>query len=160
MFFSQSSSRASPKSGIQRIWRVTCGNLVAELVHADEPLVDETEDELGAASPAVRVAVGVLLRAVHQALVAERVEDGVAGRGVRHAVARERREAIDVHALVIDRRDNVERELLAELEVLLAASRRDVNDARALGVRDFVPRDDAVAQVLRDRQLVEWARDR
>ena len=66
-------------------------------------------------------------------------------------------EAVDVDALVVDGRDDGEAVLLAEREVLLAAARRDVDDAGALLVGDLVPRDDAVLDALLRRQLVERA---
>ena len=50
--------------------RVTSHHRLAQLVHADEPLVDQPEDQLGAAAPADRVAVRVLLGAIEQALLA------------------------------------------------------------------------------------------
>ena len=51
--------------------------LVVERSHVDEPLVHQTEDQLGAAAPADRVAVGVILEPVDQPLAAQIVEDAL-----------------------------------------------------------------------------------
>ena len=45
-----------------------------------------------------------------------------------------------VAAVLVERRDDRQPERLAELEVLRAGARRDVDDARALVLADLVPR--------------------
>src|SRR5262249_39726697 len=132
-------------------------DLVAELVHRDEPLVDKTEDELGAAAPAGRIAVGVVLNAVEPALLAQALEDllgHVAGK-----LAGEEAEgwALQVVPFLLQPRDRGQVEGLGEREVLSAGSRCDVDDAGALGVADVVPLDHAVDDALLRRQLVERA---
>ena len=53
-------------------------------------------------------------------------------------------EARQVVAVLVERRDDRQAELLAQLVVLGARAGRDVDDARALVLADLVPRDDAV----------------
>ena len=85
----------------------------AQLVHRDEPLVDQPEDELGPAAPADRVAVRVVLAAVEHALL-------LAGsRMIGSATSwtywpGEPAEAVDVDAELVDRRDH--RQVVAPCE--------------------------------------------
>ena len=58
--------------------------------------------------------------------------------------AREGPEALEVVAGLVERGDDGQPQLLAQLEVLRAAAGRDVDDARALLLADLVPGDDAV----------------
>ena len=60
-------------------------------------------------------------------------------------------EAREVAAVLVDRADDREPQRLAQLVVLGAAARRDVDDPRALVLADLVPRDDAVLVALRRR---------
>ncbi len=81
MFVSQSSSRALPLIDSGR--NVTCSTTRYDLVaprHVDEPLVDQAEQQLGLAAPAVRIAVRILLHREQHALLLQVVEDPV-GRG-------------------------------------------------------------------------------
>src|SRR5262249_39752679 len=61
------------------------------------------------------------------------------GAVARH-LARQRAEAGQIDAVLTQRRHGWQPLLLADLEVLLAAARRDVDDARALGGPHQVPR--------------------
>ena len=51
---------------------------------------------------------------------------------------------VEEDADLVERRDRRQALLLAELEVLLAAARGDVDDAGAFGLADVLPGDDAV----------------
>ena len=68
-------------------------------------------------------------------------------------------EAVDVDAALVMGAMTGRPCCLAEVEVLLAAAGRDVDDAGAFFVRDLVPGDDAVLRRRRclTRQLVERA---
>ena len=70
-------------------------------IHGDEPLVDESEDEFGAASPADRIAVFVVFELVVDAAVAEDVEDD--GIYFVDRFAAEGAETVDVDAAVVKR---------------------------------------------------------
>ena len=131
---------------------------LAHLVRRDEPLVDDAEDQLGAAAPADRVAVRVGLLAEQPAVAAEVVDDPLGGLVRVHAV----QPAVVVveRAGVVDRRQHGQAVAHAELEVLGAAARRDVDDARALVERDVVPADHAMLDVLLHGQVVEAGRVR
>ncbi len=71
------------------------GRRRAVAVHGDEPLVDQAEDELAAAAPAVGVAVRVVLDAVEHALLSQAGEDVLRARrrrsGPRGSRSRRRR---------------------------------------------------------------------
>ena len=58
---------------------------VVDRAHADVPLVDQPEDQRRAAAPAVRVAVGVRLQAVEEAVVPQVLHDRVGRRRGRRA---------------------------------------------------------------------------
>ena len=60
-------------------------------------------------------------------------------------------------ASLVDRRQHREAERPAELEILLAAARRDMDDAGAFLQRDAVPGDDLVLDLRGGRQMVEGA---
>ena len=62
-------------------------------------------------------------------------------------------ETVDVISLPVDRRDDRDRMLLAELVVLRTAARRDVDDARSLFRIDLVPRDHDVPHRLLHREV-------
>ena len=117
-------------------------DVVAQLVHGDEPLVHQPEDELGAAAPADRIAVRVVFYAVEQPFLLQILEDGPGRRG--GAQARQPGEALHEDALVVQGHDDGQPVLLAQLEVLSAAAGGDVHDARALGLAHAIPEDDAV----------------
>ena len=82
---------------------------LADLVAADEPLVDDAEDQLRPAAPAVRVAVLVRLPAGEPAAVLEVLGDEV-GHLVR-AVAGEPAVTVDEQPRLVDRHEH--RQLLA-----------------------------------------------
>ncbi len=131
-------------------------------IHGDEPLVDQAEDDLGAAAPADRVRVAVLLAGHQQPLALEVLGHlprqvgaiGVIGAGIAAGLPAE---ALLEAAELVDRIDHRQVELLRQREVLLAAARGDVHDAGPLLVRHLVPGDDPVLHALRRRQLVERA---
>ncbi len=173
MLRSQSSSRASPSGGIHLMLGHHALDAVAP-IHADEPLVHRAEDQLFLAAPAVRINVRILFSR-HQH--AARLERG--NHVVRHFVRiafGELAEPIQENGAVIQRRDEGNSVLLAELLVLRAAARRDVDQSRAFGLADFLPgnhamrfrrgfsaarlaiRKNAARRFLR-RQFVERARD-
>ena len=131
-------------------------------VHPDEPLVDQPEDELRAASPADRVAVQVTLSRHEQALALQVGSD--VERHVLRRVGCGTGEAPGLPAVavledpeLIDRIQNGQPVLLAEREVLLATAGGDVHDPGPLLVGDLVPCDDGVLHALLNRQLVERA---
>ncbi len=116
--------------------------LVVQRSHADEPLVDEAEDERRPAPPAVRVAVVDRLEPVEAALALEVLDDRVGH--VAHVAPRQRAEPADEDAALVERGDDRQPERLAELEVLGAAARGDVDDAGPLVLADVGPRHDPV----------------
>ncbi len=120
--------------GQRRAW------LVVERTHADEPLVDETEDERRPAAPAVRVAVGDRLEPVEAVLALEVLDDRIGD--IAHVAARQRAEPVDEDAALVERRDDRQAERLAQLEVLGAAAGGDVDDAGPLVLPDLGPRHD------------------
>ncbi len=91
------------------------------------------------------------------------VDDAARGAQVRgHVVGDEGRVAtfeprkpVDVVALRVERRDDIETELLAELVVLGTAAGRDVDDARTLLGVDLLPRDHDVANGHLHREIGE-----
>ena len=117
----------------------------------------------------MRVAVGDRLEALEPTLVLEVFDDRLGD--IAHVPAGQRPEAGDDDAGLVERRHDRQAERLAELVVLGATARRDVDDAGALVLADLVPGDDDVlvrlgrassrvpaANALRDgRQLVEWS---
>ena len=126
-----------------------------QLVHADVPLVDQAEDELGTTSPTVRVAVTVRLRAKQHALRAQVFDDRLGN--LLHLHACQPVEAIDVYPAFVEWRYGAQVEFLPEEKILFAAARRDVDDAGALLLANFGPRDDAVLGAANGGQLVERA---
>src|SRR5213075_1964279 len=102
---------------------------LADLLAADEPLVDEAVDQLGAAAPADGVAVDDLAVGDQAAALAEVVNDHLRRLGGDVAV----QPAVLLHegAGLVDRDQRREVLATAELEVLLAAARGDVDDAGA-----------------------------
>ena len=126
---------------------------LADLLTADEPLVHEPVDQLRATAPADGVAVGDLAIGDQPRALTEVIDDRLRELGGEVAVqpavlARER-------AGLVDRDQGREVLAAAELEVLLAAARGDVDDARALLHRHVLPRHHAVLEALLGRQLVE-----
>ena len=126
---------------------------LAQLIHRDEPLVDEAEDEVGAAAPADRIAVAVLLSAIENALLLEVAHDR--RRDFMDVLAGQPIETVHVDAELIDRRDNLEIVLLREREVLLAAAGGDVDDAGAFDRADVGPGDHPMLDVDFGGQLVK-----
>ena len=91
-----------------------------------------------------------------EAALAEVADDLVGGLGGREAV---QPAVVVVEAAgLVDRRQDRQAERAAELEVLAAAARRDVDDAGALLERDLVPRDDPVLDARARAEVVERAR--
>ncbi len=125
--------------------------------HVDVPFLDIAEQQRRLAAPAVGVAVGVRLSLVVEALLAQTCEHDLdhVGRGA----AGQRTETVQEHALFVDRRHDGQAEFATEVEVLLAAARRDVDDARALGAGHQVPGDHTVRGdgLSGGRQLIERA---
>ena len=116
--------------------------LVVDRPHADEPLVDEAEEQRRAAAPAVRVAVAVWSRGGRRRLrAAGPRRSSATSRGVASG---QPAEALDVDAGLVERCDDRQAERLAQLEVLGAAAGGDVDDARALLLADLVPGDHPV----------------
>ncbi len=121
---------------------------------ADVPGVLGVIDQRVAGAPAERIVVQILLRAEQQAALAQDLDDR--GVGVFEELAgdgRHGREEITVLADGVQHRQAVP---LAELQVVLAVSRRDVHDARAVFRRHELGRPNA-ADVARHRQVVEQA---
>ena len=117
------------QAGVDLLLGQRLARLVVERAHADEPLVDEAEDERRAASPAMRVAVGDGLEPVEAALALEVLDDRVGH--IADVRARQVPEAVDEEPGLVERGDDRQPELLPELEVLGAAARGDVDDARS-----------------------------
>ena len=115
---------------------------LAYVVDADEPLVHEPEQHVALAAPAHRHAVRVQLVADDAAGLAQ--PRGHVGGDHRRVATLEPTEAFDVVTLAVDRREHVESELLAQLEVLGTAAGRDVDDARTFFGLDVLPGDDDV----------------
>ena len=126
---------------------------LAHLVAADEPLVHQPVDQLGAAAPADGVAVGDLARLDHPAPLPQVLDDLL--RGVAGVAAVQPAEALVEGARLVHRHDRGQALAHAQLEVLGAAAGRDVDDARALVHRDLVPADNAVLDPVLGGQLVE-----
>ena len=116
--------------------------LVVQRTHADVPLVDEAEDERRAAAPAVRVAVVDRLEPVEATLALEVLDDRLGD--VADIPPRERAEAVQEDPGFVERGHDRQPERAAELEVLGAAARCDVDDARPLVLADLGPGDDPV----------------
>ena len=110
---------------------------LAQRVHGDEPLIHQPEDDLGAAAPADRVGVAVLLACDQQALQLQVVRHlarqvgaaRVIGAGV---AARLPAEALAEDAELVDGVDHRQVVDLGQRKVLLAAARGDVHDAGSL----------------------------
>jgi hypothetical protein len=116
--------------------------LLVHRAHVDEPLVDEAKDEGRPASPAMRVAVGDGLEPVETALALQVLDDRVGH--VADVGAGQVAEIVDEDARLVERGDDRQPERLAQLEVLGAAARGDVDDAGPLLLADLVPRHDDV----------------
>ena len=86
--------------------------------------------------------MGDRLEALEPTLALEVFDDRLGD--VAHIPAGQRPEAGDDHARLVERRHDRQAERLAELVVLRAAARRDVDDAGALVLADLVPGDDDV----------------
>ena len=115
---------------------------LAQVVHRDEPLVDEAEHEFRVATPAHRVAVCVRHDAVQNAFLFQAFEDVVVHIG--DVPARQPVESVDVVAVLRQGRDERQVMLLAKLEVLGAGAGGDVDHAGALIVSNVAPLKDAV----------------
>ncbi len=127
----------------------------ADALDVDEPVVGDAEDERRVAAPAVRVVVQVGARLDEETALGQ-VADDLVGRldgrePVQPAVV-----VVEAAGLV-DRGQHRQAERAAELEVLAAAARGDVDDARALLERHLVPGDDAMLDAGARRERVERA---
>ncbi len=87
------------EAGIDLIFRELAPGPVIHRAHADEPLVDEPEDQRRLAAPAVRVAVDVRLEPVEAVLPLEVLDDGLAD--VTDVATGERPEAVDDDAALV-----------------------------------------------------------
>ena len=116
--------------------------LVVQRTHADEPLVDEAEDAAASRSASSAGSGGYRLEPVEAALALEVLDDRVGD--VAHVAPGQRAEAVEEDAALVERRDDRQPERLAELEVLGAAARGDVDDAGPLVLADLGPRHDPV----------------
>ena len=130
------------QAGVDLLLAERLARLVVERAHADVPLVDEAEDERRAAAPAVRVAVVDRLEPVEAALALEMLDDRLGD--VADVPARERAEAVQEDPRLVERGDDRQPERAAELEVLGAAARCDVDDAGPLVLPDLGPGDHPV----------------
>ena len=131
---------------------------MSNFVHADEPLIDKPEDELGAASPADGITMRIVFDFVEDALVAQCLVDHRVD--FVYGLTREFAETVDVNAVFVQRRDRVESVVLTELEVLGTRTRSDMNYAGAFILTNFLPFDDSMC-ILRiglRRQVVERSR--
>ena len=99
--------------------------------------------------------MGQLLGAQQSAALPEVLDDRLAGVGGVLAVQPAVR--LVERAGVVDRHEHGQAQVAAEVEVLLAAAGRDVDDAGALVGADHVPRDDPVLDALLRGQVVERA---
>src|SRR3990172_114496 len=128
--------------------------------HRDEPLVDQSKDELGRAAPAYRVGGGVVLDSIGKPLLLEIGEYGLSR--FMNRQSREPVEPVDEFARLIQWRDHRQPVFLAKDEILGPAAGRKMHDACAFFFAYFIPHDDAVGprRTARDlrRELVEWAR--
>ena len=97
--------------------------------------------------------MAVLLGVIEQPLLPQRLEDR--RRYVAGEAPLQEAEALDVIAEVVKRGNGRQVELFAQGEVLLAAARRDVDDAGALLLAHLRPLDHAVGDAILRRQLVE-----
>ena len=118
-------------TGASRIWRVTRHHRLAQLVHGDEPLVDQPEDEIGAAAPADRVAVRVVARRDRAALLLAGLR--MIGVGdVVDVLAGQPVEAVDIDAELVDRRDDLRGRSPWRARSLLCRSRARYGRCRCL----------------------------
>ena len=126
-----------------------------DLLDGDEPVVRETKDQRRVAPPTVRVGVRVEPGLDEEAGLAEPADDLVRGLGGRQPV----QPAVRVveAARLVDRRQHRQVVDLRQLEVLAAAARRDVDDARALVHRHVVPRDHPMLDRGARSQVIERA---
>ena len=142
-------------SGVQAIVGVRLQERLPELLGREEPVVRDAEDERRVAAPAVRVAVHDLGRGDEPPAVGQ-VADDLVGRFDGREPVQPAVRVVEVAGLVHGREDG-EAVLARQLEVLAAAARRDVDDARPLVERDLVPRDDAMLDPGRGGEVVERA---
>ena len=129
-----------------------------ELVHRDEPLVADAEDDLLLAPPADRVAVRVRELAEEAAALAQVIRDLV--RDVARVSALEPAEAGHEVRVLVDGHEDRRVLALAKSEVFGPAAGCDVNDPRSLGLADLIPCDDLVRRSRNraGRELVERTR--
>ena len=89
------------------------------------------------------------------AALAQHAHDG--GSGVERAPACQRAERIEVAAILANRCDGGQAMLAAEIEVLLPAAGRDVDEPCAFIGRHLVPRDHPMSDAALGGQVVEGA---
>ena len=118
-----------------------CGDfgpgLVVQFAHADEPLIHQAEDQLGAAAPAGGIAVGVGFDVIEDALALQIIEDRLGHIGDVHAG--QPAKALDEIAVIVERGQDGEVVLFAQVEVLGAAAGGDVDDAGAFALAHAIP---------------------
>ncbi len=124
-----------------------------DLGRAEEPLVRHAEDQLLATPPAGGIAMAVRGPREEQAALLQPAGDRRGGVDDRRP--RQGPQAVEVASLGIHRGDDGQPVPAAEVEVLEAAARRDVNDAGALRGGHLLPRDHPMLHVPLDGQIVE-----
>ncbi len=130
------------EGGVHLLLRQLVARPVVDLAHADVPLVHEAEQERRAAAPAVRVAVAVRLEVVEEPPLLEVVTGSP--RDVGGLAPAQPVEPVVVAPVLVDRPDHRQADLAAQLVVLRAAARGDVDDPGPLLLADLVPGDHAV----------------
>src|SRR5439155_439314 len=125
--------------------------LGTQLIHGDEPLVVDTEDDLLLAAPADRVAVRVRHLSEELAAALQLIRDLV--RDISRLFALEPAKPAHEVRVLVDADDDRRAFALPEREVLRTAARRDMDDACAFLLAHLVPLDDLVE---RHRLRGEW----
>ncbi len=115
----------------QRLFRTVRG-----LIHLDEPLLRGAKDYRIVAAPAVRVAMLIRMVPQQRAMFGEQLHDDRIRR--EDVLAFVFRQAFGIHALVIQRRVNLQPIFLPGIKVVRAVARSRVHDAAALIQRDVI----------------------
>src|SRR6266700_138514 len=130
-------------------------DLVAEILHGDEPFIDQTEDEFGTTSPAGGIAVFVVLWPVEQALLRQILGDLLSNLG--NVLTGEPIVAWEIDAKFVYRSHNSQVELFGKAKVFAATAGSDMNDTRTLTGTDLFPGNDGMYDVLLGGQFIEGA---
>src|SRR5205823_4142828 len=112
-------------------------DLVTQVLHRDEPFIDQAEDEFSLTAPASRIAVFVILFAIKQALLLQILSDRFPN--LCGILACEPVKPFYVDAELVDGCYDCEIELFREAKVLTATTGSDVNDACTLARADLFP---------------------